>query len=174
MIQVYVEELSTYNNGIAVGGWVSIDNFNSELEAILEQATIVLKEHGYYYGVDAEEWEIIDWECEVDINLNSYYQNIDKLKQINELLNDLGNDEIDILNFLLDIGYEIEQIDKDKIFDVRIYSSFEDAVDEFIEYHLEIPSDSKIYSYIDYERIQRDLEIEGYTEVNGKVFLDIS
>lgn len=176
MIQVYVQELATYNNGIGIGGWVSIDNFNSEVEAILEKATVALKEHGFYYGVEAEEYEIVDWECEEDINLNSYYQNVDKLKQINELLNDLGSDEIDVLNFLLnEAGYELNHISKDTIDNVRVYNDWNVIQEEFILYYLEIPEDSRINSYLDYDRIQRDLEIDGgYTEINGKVFLDIS
>ena len=49
----------------------------------------LLKNGDLYYGVDAEEYEIVDWECEVDIDLKNIYQDIDKLQTINDLLNEI-------------------------------------------------------------------------------------
>lgn len=172
MIQIYVEELSTYNNGIAYGKWISVENFDSELALLLEEATEVLKEHGYYSGYPAEEFEIVDYETDYDLDLSSIYTNISQLKELNEILENVENYQIGIIGFLLDMGYDISQIEQ-KIDEVRVYHSWDEAIDEFIEYFLEISEDSTAHSYLDYEKIQRDLDIEGYTEYNGQVFYDI-
>ena len=170
MIKVYVQELATYNNCCGVGKWINIDNFDIELDELYIEATQVLKNEGYYYGVDAEEYEIFDWECEADINLNSIYQDTDTLKKLNELLLECDDTEIQVIAYLLDNGYSIKQIDRDKINEVRVYDSWDEAIEEYIEYFLCIESDSTIYNYIDYSKIQRDLEIENYCESNGKIY----
>ena len=173
MIQVYVQELATYNNAVGVGKWISIDNFDSELEQLFEEATRILKENGFYYGVDAEEYEIFDIECDVDINLNHIYQNIDKLKELNDLLMELDQGELDKLCYLFDNGYDIEDITPDSFDNVYTYENWDSAIEEFIEYFLEVTDNSSLYNYIDYEKIQRDLEIDGYTEYNNKVYKEV-
>lgn len=171
MIQVYVQELTTYNNAIGVGRWIDVDNFDAELKDLLNEATNVLKEEGYYYGVECEEWEIVDYECEVDIDLKNIYQDIDTLKELNDLLLELNDTEIKVVGFLLDEEFSLDQIDKDKIEEVRVFESWDDAIDEFIEFYLCIDDGSSIHSYLDYSKIQRDLEIEGYCENNnGEIF----
>lgn len=70
MIKVYIQELATYNNGVGVGRWADIDDFDRQLEELFDEATQVLKNNGYYFGVDAEEYEIVDWECDENLNLN--------------------------------------------------------------------------------------------------------
>lgn len=169
MIQVYVQTLSSL--GTFLGDWIDVESFDTGLAHLLENANIQIREQGIFEEI--EEWEIVDYECDYDINLRHYYRDIERLKEISELLNELDNNEIDILNFLLDMGYGIEQVDKDRLNEVRVYDSWHEAVDEFIEYYLEVPEDSNIHSYLNYEKIQRDLEIEGYSEVNNKVFYDL-
>jgi len=170
MIQVYVQELATYNNGIGVGKWLDIDNFDTELEELYEEATEALKEHGFYYGVDAEEYEIFDYECEAPINLKNIYQDIDTLKQLNELLLECDNSEIQAIDYLMDEGYDIKQIDRDKINEVRVFESWDEVVEDFIEYYLCIDDSNTVYFYLDYSKIQNNLEIEGYSEYDGKIF----
>ena len=173
MIQIYIQELATYNSAVGVGKWINVEDFDSEIKALFEEATEVLKNEDLYYGVDAEEYEIVDWECEVDIDLKNIYQDIDKLQTINDLLNELDQDEIDKLGYLLDIGCDITDITIDTLENVWSNSDWDEAVEEFIEYALDIPIDSKIYNYIDYDKIQRDLEIDGYTEYNGKIYREV-
>ena len=173
MIQIYIQELATYNNAVGVGKWINVEDFDSEIKALFEEATEVLKSEDLYYGVDAEEYEIVDWECEVDIDLKNIYQDIDKLQTINDLLNELDQDEIDKLGYLLDIGCDITDITIDTLENVWSNSDWDEAVEEFIEYGLDIPVDGKIYNYIDYDKIQRDLEIDGYTEYNNKIYREV-
>lgn len=175
MIQIYIQELATYNNAVGVGKWINVEDFDSEILKLLEEATVVLKDNKFHYGVDAEEYEIVDWECEIDINLNSIYQDIDKLKELNELLTELNKDEIDKLRFLFDCnGLDVKDIDRDTFDDVYTYSDWDEAIEEFIEYFLEVPEDSKIYNYLDYSSVQRDLEIDGYTEYDNKIYKSVA
>ena len=170
MIQIYIQELSTYNNAVGIGKWINVEDFETEIKSLLEEATIILKEHSFYYGVDAEEFEIVDWECDIDINLNSIYQDIDKLKELNELLKELNQSDINKLRFMLNDGYDIKDIDSDSFDNIYTYNDWDEAVEEFIEYFLEVPEDSKIYGYIDYLAIQRDLEIDGYIEFDNNIY----
>ena len=173
MIQIYIQELATYNSAVGVGKWINVEDFDSEIKALFIEATEVLKSEDLYYDLDAEEYEIVDWECEVDIDLKNIYQDIDKLQTINDLLNELDQDEIDKLGYLLDIGCDITDITIDTLENVWSNSDWDEAVEEFIEYGLDIPVDGKIYNYIDYDKIQRDLEIDGYTEYNNKIYREV-
>lgn len=171
MIQIYIQELATYNNAVGVGKWINVEDFDTEILKLFEEATVVLKDNNYHYGVDAEEYEIVDWECEIDINLNSIYQDIDKLKELNELLTQLNKNELDILRFLFDNnGFDVKDIDSDTFNNVYTFDDWDEAIEEFIEYFLEVSGDSKIYNYIDYSAVQRDLEIDGYTEYDNKIY----
>jgi len=73
----------------------------------------------------------------------------------------------------LDIGCDITDITIDTLENVWSNSDWDEAVEEFIEYGLDIPVDGKIYNYIDYDKIQRDLEIDGYTEYNNKIYREV-
>jgi len=171
MIQIYIQELFTYNNAVPVGKWMNVEDFETEILKLFEEATVVLKDNNFHYGLDAEEYEIVDWECEIDINLNSIYQDIDKLKELNELLTELNKEELDKLRFLFDMnGMDVKDIDNDTFDNVYTYNDWDEAIEEFIEYFLEVPDDSKIYGYINYSAVQRDLEIDGYTEYENRIY----
>ena len=101
------------------------------------------------------------------------HSNIDKLQTLNELLNELDQNEIDKLGYLFDIGCDITDITADTLENVYSNDNWDEAVEEFIEYGLDIPVDGKIYNYIDYDKIQRDLEIDGYTEYNNKIYREV-
>jgi hypothetical protein len=173
MIQIYIQELATYNNAVGVGRWINVEDFDSEIKGLFVEATEVLKSEDLYYGVDAEEYEIVDWECEVDIDLNNIYQDIDKLQILNDLLNELNQNDIDKLGYLFSEGYDINDITIETIENIWSNENWDESVEEFIEYALDIQDDSKIYNYIDYDKIQRDLEIDGYTEYNGKIYREV-
>ena len=50
MIQIYIQELATYNNAVGVGKWINVEDFDSEIKALFEEATEVLKNEDLYYG----------------------------------------------------------------------------------------------------------------------------
>lgn len=172
MIKVYVEELGTYNMGISVGKWVEVSNFDSELEKIFEEAVSEITNLNYQGSFVPEEYEIVDYECEVDINLYNIYQDIESLKYLDSLLNESSDYEIKVMNYMLENGYDLKQITQDSIYEVQVYNDWDEAVEDFIEIFLDVPNDSKVYNYLDYKKVQTDLEYEGYLEINDNVFKD--
>lgn len=172
MIRVYIEELGTYNMGISVGKWVEVSNFDSELEKIFEEAISEIANLKYNGSFVPEEYEIVDYECEVDINLYNIYQDIESLKYLDSLLNESSDYEIKVMNYMLENGYDLKQITQDSIYEVQIYNDWDEAVEDFIEIFLDVPNDSKVYNYLDYKKVQTDLEYEGYCEIGGNVFKD--
>jgi len=170
MIQIYVQELSTYNSAIGVGEWMNVSDFDTKLPELMKRATEVLIENGYYNGYEAEEYEILDWECDVDINLDSIYGDIKTLKELNELLKESNEDEIKKISFLMAEGCSVKDL-KDAIDEVYYYPDWDEACDEFIELYLQINVDEKVYPYIDFQKVQRDLEYSGeFSEYNGEVY----
>ena len=131
MIKIYVQELATYNNAIGLGKWVDVENFDKEIDSIFQEATELLKLAGYHYGVDAEEYEIVDWECDIDgINLDSCYQDINKLKELNEILINSNTDELEKIKYLLYEGYQIKDITSDAMDDIYIYDTWDETIEE--------------------------------------------
>lgn len=172
MIRVYVQELGTYNMGVSVGKWVDVSDFDNQLEKIFEEAVLAVSEINYRGNFTPEEYEIVDYECDADINLYNIYQDIESLKYLDNLLNESSDYEIKIIGYMLENGYDLKQINQDTIYEVQIYNDWDEAVEDFIEIFLDVPSDSKVYNYMDYDKVQRDLEYEGYCEVGGNVFRD--
>lgn len=169
-----MQELSTYNNAIGVGKWVDVENFDNEVESLLEEATEVLKSENLHFGVDAEEWEIMDYDTDIDINLDSCYQDIRKLQELDELLNNSDSEEIEKIKYLIYLGYDIKDIHQEALENLYVYEDWESVTDEFVDLYLEVSYDSKIYNYIDHAAIQRDLEIDGFTEYGNKIFKDFN
>lgn len=95
MINIYVANLSKYNEGRLVGEWLELpmheDNMNEILDKIL--------------GSD-EEYAIHDYECEINIEIKEY-TNIFTLNETAERLEDF---DIDIVNALLEIYSDIDEV----------------------------------------------------------------
>lgn len=173
-IRVYVQELGSYNMGLSVGKWIEVSEFDTQLEKLFEEAVLAitgLSLVGNFVPV-AEEYEIVDYETDYDINLDSIYQDIEQMKYMDTLLSNATDYEIKVISYMLDNGYDIKQINSDSIYEVYMYDNWDEAVEDFIEVFLDVPEDSKVHSYIDYDKVQRDLEYEGYCEVGGSVFRD--
>jgi antirestriction protein len=171
MIRVYVQELATYNAAYGVGKWVEVSAFEDELVTLFEKATLVLKENNNHYGVDAEEYEIVDWECDIDINLDAIYTDIKALQALDELLENASEHDIKKIGYLLYEGYSIDQIDDEAFDGIVTYESWDEAIEDFIENYLDVPDNSAIHYYLDYSKIQRDLEIDRYVEYKGTIFM---
>jgi len=170
MIQIYVQELSTYNSAIGVGEWMSVDEFDTKVPELMKRATEVLIENKLFNGYEAEEYEILDWECDVDINLDSIYGDIETLKELNELLKDSTESDIKKISFLMAEGYSVKDL-KDAIDEIYYYEDWDAACEEFVDLYLQIHEDEKVYSYIDFSKVQRDLEYSGeFSEYNGEVY----
>ncbi len=174
MIRVYVQELATYNSMYGVGKWIEVSEFEYELQNLFKEATFVLKEANNHFGIDAEEYEIVDWECDVDINLDSIYTDIKALQKLEELLENASEHDIQKISYLLYEGYTIDQIDDEALDGIITYESWDVDIEDFIDNFLEIPDNSAIYVYIYYDKIQRDLEIDRYVEFKGTIFANFN
>ncbi len=59
------------------------------------------------------------------------------------LLSEATDYEVKIISYMLENGYDAKEITHDSIY---VYSNWDEAVEDFVELFLEVPSDSKILS----------------------------
>lgn len=171
MIRVYVEELSTYNNGIAIGEWFvisTITNFNKDLSKLFEKASLKLQSLNYPY-TKCEEYEIVDYESDLDVDLSQIYKNIKALVALDKLIVSCNEYELKIIAFLLDEGYKVSEIEA-KREEVQVFEDWDEVTTFFIEEICQVSNDDLIYNYISDDKIQRDLAISGYKEYRGNIF----
>ena len=171
-MKVYITDLEAYNKGHLVGGWYQLpmneDLLAESIENVLNEGKKICEdEHNH------EEYFITDYECEyMEID---EYSNLTKLNEIAEAMEDMSEDEIKIIKFLLD-NYLVPDIfeamaQRD---DVRVYEdqTMEDIAYDYINecYNLnDIPS--IITDHIDYHLIAQDMEIEGnYYKVGSDIY----
>ena len=172
-MRVYLTDLASYNNGNLVGEWVSLpmseEELSSKIQEILELGSAT---DGYEEA--HQEYFITDSECEfMEVG---EYDNLDKLNEIAEAMENIDEDGVKAINFLMenqlvkDIFEAIENYEDS----VRIYEnqSMEDIAYNFIQecYNLD-DMPNIISNNIDYESIARDMEIEGsYYKVDSDIY----
>ena len=162
-MRVYITDLEAYNNGHLVGSWYQLpmneDLLAESIENVLQEGRDTCGDSHFH-----EEYFITDYECEyMEIE---EYSNLTKLNEIAEAMESIDVDGVKAINFLIennfvkDIFEAIENCEDS----VRIYenSSMEDIAYDFIEqcYNLD-DMPSIISNNIDYERIAREMEMEG-------------
>jgi hypothetical protein len=172
-MKVFITDLEAYNNGHLVGNWYTLP-MNEDLLA--ESIKDVLRagrqacEHEHFH----EEIFITDYECEY-MSIGEY-DNITKLNETAEAMQDIDEDGIKAINFLMknnfvkDIYEAIESYEDS----VRIHEncSMKDIAENYIEecYNLDDIPDI-ISRNIDYDSIAYDMEIEGnYYIVDGDIY----
>ena len=172
MIKVYVTDLEAYNNGLLVGNWYKLPMTSDELAECIED---VLREgkqacrHSHFH----EEHFITDFESDV-LSVNEH-QDIYKLNEMAEALENLNEEEQQMVKFLLD-NYLVSNFDEaiQKYDDVRVYSdsSMEDIAYDYVNECYNLDEIAPIITNnIDYEKIGRDLEIEGaYYKVGSDIY----
>jgi antirestriction protein len=173
-MEIYITDLSAYNEGHLVGRWIKLPLTPFELSQALSE---VLSEGEIISGTsNHEEVFITDYEAEIVIG---EYDDIARLNELAEAMEDFSDDDLLKLRFLSYEGYnEREVIDQGidtydvDIYDYRDNKSFTDTFEllasDFIDEGLfgEIPK--ALEFYIDYERIARDLRME-YCEYEPNV-----
>jgi antirestriction protein len=173
-MEIYITDLSAYNEGYLVGRWIKLPLAKEELSQALSE---VLSEGEIISGTsNHEEVFITDYEAEIVIG---EYDDIARLNELAEAMEDFSDDDLLKLRFLSYEGYnEREVIDQGidtydvDIYDYRDNKSFTDTFEllasDFIDEGLfgEIPK--ALEFYIDYERIARDLRME-YCEYEPNV-----
>ena len=149
-IRIYVADLAAYNNGKLHGVWIDATD---ELDDIQEQINKMLENSPEGF---AEEFAIHDYEGFGSYGLGEY-EGIESVHEIacfieeypelaGELLNQFGGD-------LEDARKAIEENYS------GCHTSLADYVQKLTEETSEIPS--HLESYIDYERMGRDMELGG-------------
>jgi len=172
-MRIYITDLEAYNNGHLVGQWYQLpmneDLLAESIENVLQEGRDICEDTHFH-----EEYFITDFECDY-MNIEEY-ANLSKLNEIAEAMDEIDENGVKAINFLLenhfvkDIFEAIESYEDD----VRIYedSSMEDLAYNLIEecYDFENIPDI-ITNNIDYEKIGRDLEIEGnYYKVDNHIY----
>jgi len=172
-MRVYITDLEAYNNGHLVGAWYQLpmneDLLAESIENVLQEGKNICGDSHFH-----EEYFITDYEC--DYMEIEEYSNLTKLNEIAEAMVSIDDDGVKAINFLIenqfvkDIFKAIESYEED----VRIYedSSMEDIAYDLIEecYSFENIPDI-ITNNIDYEKIGRDLAIEGnYYKIDSDIY----
>ena len=162
MLDVFMTNLGKYNEGELVGEWLSLPVYDeSEIDESLARIGIDKKEYEEYFITDYE------WNPYKFFSINEYEDVYDLNKRLQEL-QELGDNELEALNILvngegMDISYAI-----DKTEEVQIYN--EDDLysigEEMLSYDVKIPS--YLNNYVDYEKYAED---SGVKEFEGVFYL---
>jgi len=156
--RIYITNLAKYNEGSLVGKWVDLPQEESDLE----------KEIKKVLGAD-EEYFITDYEAPFKIE---EYESPYKLNEFVDQLDELEDYEQEKVFYLIDhIGYDREEA-LEKHEDVAFYENMtlEDVAAELVDEGIFGDLSDNIKCYIDYEKLARDLSIDGYHETDKGVF----
>ena len=175
MIKVYLTDLAAYNNGFLTGEWIALPLDEEELTQKIQQI-LQTGSNACEYGEVHEEWFITDYEwMEVSLTYIDEYENIYKLNEQLELIQDAESYRLKAMKFLLEEGITLDIEDAyHRAEDVIIHEnqSIEDIAYELMNecYGIEqLPS--IIANNIDYKSIAYDLELDGnYTIVGNDIF----
>lgn len=160
MFRIFLTNLGKYNEGELVGKWVDLpcDNLEEELEAI---------------GVGAvpyEEYFITDYESDFGLEIGEY-DNIDELNELAKELEALDEDEQETVKAYMEVeGGTLQEamnaMSKGRCMFYQNADLDSLAVEEVEAWDLP----DIALKYFDWEAYKRDMELTGYTEVNGGVF----
>lgn len=162
MINIYLANLGKYNEGELVGKWVGLpcEDLEKELRSI--GVSDEPDKNGIYY----EEYFIADYETDIHGLKIGEYENLDKLNELAEQVENLSEVEKIALCAFLENGRDFEEaldeIEKQNYYIYWDCDSMEDVAYEIIE-SMDILRDvpDNIARYFDYEAYGRDLSIEG-------------
>jgi len=179
MIDIFITDLSAYNQGSLVGRWVSLPLAKDKLS---QSITEVLREGEKVSGSDGhEEVFITDYEAEI---LIGEYDNIERLNELAEAMQNYSDDDLLKLKLLIYEGFNQRDISDNGIenYDVDIYdftdnNSFTDIfellAEQFVDEGLFGCVPPNFVNYINYSAIGRDLSCD-YTEFEHGVLGRVS
>ncbi|RLI96329.1 MAG: antirestriction protein ArdA [Candidatus Aenigmatarchaeota archaeon] len=156
MVKVYLTNLAQYNAGRLVGKWLDLPLDEKELKQTFREVL----------GSD-EEFFITDWESPFRIE---EYDNVWELNRFAEQLEALDEHDQERVIYLIEsVGYKREEA-LERYEDVIFYKdmTIEDVAEELVEEGCFGNIADNIKCYLDYERIARDLSIDGYSYEQGK------
>jgi len=149
--RVYIADLAAYNNGCLHGVWVDA---TQDLEDMQEQVAEMLKASPF--EEIAEEYAIHDYEGFGSYKV-SEYEGLEGVRKVAGFLEEFGAVAADVLAYF---GNDLN--DARKALEENYngcYSSLADYAEELTTDTSEVPR--HLVSYIDYESMARDMEING-------------
>lgn len=158
-VRVYLTNLAKYNEGTLKGKWIDLpmddDELSSEVKSVL--------------GSD-EEYFITDYESPFSLG---EYENINDLNAFAEKLDEMDGHDTEKVAYLLEhIGLDRDEA-LEQYEDVDFYPNMtlSEVAEEVVDKGLlgEIPENIK--NYLDFEKLGRDLSIDGYHETEKGTFL---
>lgn len=172
-IRLYIANLGKYNEGYLVGDWIDLPATEEEFEELYVRIKVGHYneegeyEAGYYEdGCFYEEVAIHDYETEVSGLKISEYDNINRL---NELAEELENEDLETIEAIIEAtGCNLEEAIGRR--DVEFYKGYtkESFAREMIESGYNIPDE--LMGYIDLERYAEDyFAYSEYYEVDGGI-----
>lgn len=152
MIRIALTNLKKYNEGELIYEWVELPC--EDLKSVFDR-------------IGHDEYFISDYECD-DFHITIHeYDCINKLNDLAKQIDDLTDYERKVLKAIMEadsprIMYALEILKNDNYLFYEV-EDFDELIDEFIDEGLfgEIPPN--LVNYLDYEKIARDLEYDGFS-----------
>ncbi len=156
--RIYLTNLAKYNEGKLVGKWVDLPLTEEELTNELNQVL-----------AGEEEYFITDYESSFRIH---EYDNLSDLNEFVLKLRQLDEHDQQKIFFLLDVTGCTREQALEKHEDVIFYPdmTIEDVAYELLKEGVFGNLNDTIKTYIDYDKLARDLSIDGYHETDKGTF----
>ena len=172
MLNLFVNTWGNYNeNGADGGQWITLPMEEDELEEVLENIAVLMKD-------DDPEWFINDYEWTIDTELGDVHE-MDSIIEWNERCQEADNLEeyeaeeiaaaMEAYGYTFAEAYERQQRGCFVFYAGRdLQEVAEEIADECYLYN----APEFLARYFDYDAFARDLSFDGYTETRYGVILD--
>jgi len=165
--RIYVACLASYNAGTLYGEWIDAAR---EVEELRDEIQLMLQRSPTPY---AEEWAIHDHEGFLPLEPGEY----EDLEQVCEAATPIAEYGEVPAHVLEDVGgfghHETAKMALEEL-SIGVYDSPSDWMEELLDEGIYGPINDKLRSYIDSDRLARDMELSGDVQlfyVEGKVHL---
>ena len=179
IIKGYITNLGKYNEGDLAYKLISFPISDEELnEALKEIGCKYVDENGVVHNPLYEEYFFSDWECEIPFEFGEY-PSISEINDIAERVEALEAYEQDILKVIME-GHTSDADEALRIVEDGNYTIWNDCINmadvaqtmvEECEYFGNVPE--RLQCYIDYEKMGRDLAIEGTFLEGDGFFIEV-
>jgi antirestriction protein len=166
--KIYVGTYAKYNSGSIAGGWLDLDDYSdiSEFYDACKELHNDESDSEFMFQDYENIPDSLIGESWISEEFWPYMQAVSQLDNseafdafISNYSYDLNSEDIDSLIERFEDSYEGEQSKSDFAYDI-------------VQEHLSGVADF-IATYFDYEKFERDLFMDGYTEIDGFIFRDI-
>lgn len=163
MLKIALTNLEKYNEGELIFEWVDLpcDDFTDALDRI----------------GNPEEYFISDYECEIPHVVIHEYDNLERLNELAEELEDLGSYHVNALIAIMETNYSDVTDALEILHNDRFFYYETDDFDDFIDVAIEdgalgdIPAFAK--EFLDYEKLRNYFENNGYQMTStGVIYTD--